>query len=429
MTGNIRKGLLQFVFSGAYMKRWNDKLRPMEFIEIDKQAHKMITAWLLCRLASQNMTFEDRLALEEAVVEGGIFDYLFRLIITDIKPPILYRIKENPEHYQQLAKWAIAEVEPHLRPLNENFWERFTRSVMQAKPQGPAADILNAAHLYSSVWEFRLLQPHNQPFDDELADIERRFQEQLAGYASLPGMPQLIEGLELLVPGKINKKSQNISALARFANLCGQLRFQKRWSQTPRVPETSVMGHMFIVACFSYFFSMGLGACPARRVNNFFCGLFHDLPELLTRDIISPVKKSFEDLETLIKEYENTELDRRVFTPLLAEGHKDITQRMSFYLGLSTGSEFNETVVENGAVRTVSFDALQGTYNANRYDPKDGKLVKTCDILAAYIEAYTAMRNGITSDQIQQAFWRMREQNAKTSLGPLHIGALFTDFD
>ena len=58
---------------------------------------------------------------------------------------------------------------------------------------------------------------------------------------------------------------------------------------------------------------MGLGACPARRVNNFFCGLFHDLPELLTRDIISPVKKSFEDLETLIKEYENTELDRRVF--------------------------------------------------------------------------------------------------------------------
>ena len=84
MATNIRKGLLQFVFSGAYMKRWNDKLRPMELIEIDKQAHKMIVAWMLCRLSGQGMTFENRLALEEEVVEGGIFDYLFRLIITDI---------------------------------------------------------------------------------------------------------------------------------------------------------------------------------------------------------------------------------------------------------------------------------------------------------------------------------------------------------
>jgi len=52
-----------------------------------------------------------------------------------------------------------------------------------------------------------------------------------------------------------------------------------------------------------------------------------------------------------------------------------------------------------------------------------------CDTLAAYIEAYTAIRNGIASDQIQQAFWRLREQNAKAMLGNIHIGGLFTDFD
>ena len=39
---NIRKSLLQFVFAGAFMKRWNDKMRPMELLEVDKQAHKMI---------------------------------------------------------------------------------------------------------------------------------------------------------------------------------------------------------------------------------------------------------------------------------------------------------------------------------------------------------------------------------------------------
>lgn len=413
------------------MKRWNDKLRLMELIEIDKQAHKMIVAWMLCRLASKGKSREERLALEEKVVEGGIFDYLFRLVITDIKPPILYRIKENPDHYQRLATWAVAEVEPHLRPLDESLWERFIRHAMQPKHSGMAAEILDSAHLYASVWEFRLLQHLNDSFDDELPDIDRSFQEKLAALSHIPGMQELILGLGEPPSRRQPREAEpfGLSALARFANLCGQLRFQKRWSQTPRIPETSVMGHMFIVACYAYFLSISLEACPARRVNNFFSGLFHDLPELLTRDIISPVKKSFESLGQLIREYEESELARRVFLPLKKEGYGALTDRLGYFLGLVTGSEFHDTVLIKGKPRVVDFDQLQGKYNKDGYDPKDGEALKVCDTLAAYIEAYTAMRNGITSDQIQQAFWRIREQNAKRMLGRLHIGALFTDFD
>ena len=44
---SLRKSLLQFVFSGSSVRRWNDKLRPVELYEEDKQAHKMITAFLL----------------------------------------------------------------------------------------------------------------------------------------------------------------------------------------------------------------------------------------------------------------------------------------------------------------------------------------------------------------------------------------------
>jgi hypothetical protein len=39
------------------------------------------------------------------------------------------------------------------------------------------------------------------------------------------------------------------------------------------------------------------------------------------------------------------------------------------------------------------------------------------------------MRNGIASAQIQEAFWRMREQNSRRMLGDCHIGAIFADFD
>ncbi|MDR2489743.1 MAG: HD domain-containing protein [Desulfovibrio sp.] len=455
MPGNIRKSLLQFIFSGSYMKRWNDKLRYMELMEIDKQAHKMIIAWLLCRLAGRGKSRAELLCLEEEVVEGGIFDYLFRLVITDIKPPILYRIKENPDHYQRLARWVLAEAKPHVHPLDGEFWERFVRRATATEHQSPASEILAAAHAYSSAWEFRLLSPLNNAFDDEMPDIRSNFIKILAAHSHLPGMEELLPGLDplplqgdgpatrvfspcdassaadtarcgdALFPGR----SGPLPALSRFANLCGQLRFQKRWSQTPRIPETSVMGHMFMVACYVYFLSIRIGACRARRVNNFFSGLFHDLPEVLTRDIISPVKKSFQDLGQLIREYENSELERRIFAPLEKEGHTCVVARLGYYLGSDSGSEFDDTVIEDGRVVKTDFDALQGRYNQDEYDPKDGEVLKICDILAAYIEAYTAMRNGITSDHIQQAFWRMREQNGKRMLGNIHIGALFTDFD
>ncbi|MDL2315769.1 HD domain-containing protein [Desulfovibrio sp. OttesenSCG-928-A18] len=439
MPGNIRKSLLQFIFSGSYMKRWNDKLRPTELIEIDKQAHKMIAAWMLCRLEGRDKSPEERLRLEEQVVEGGIFDYLFRLVITDIKPPILYRIKANPEHYARLSSWAIAEAEPLVRPLSEEFWQRFQETVRKTTVPGRAGEILAAAHLYSSMWEFRLLRRLNA-FDPEMEEIDQSFIAQLRDRSYLRGVPELLAGFP--DTGHSNGEDTGAasdparsarphcpSALAGFANLCGQLRFQKRWSQTPRIPETSVMGHMFIVACYAYFLSLRLGACRARRVNNFFSGLFHDLPELLTRDIISPVKKSFSGLGQLIREYEISELDRRVFTPLNAEGLYCITERLRYYLGLDTGSEFDDAVMRENKAGKVDFMELNENCNMDSLDPKDGEALKICDILAAYIEAYTAMRNGITSDHIQQAFWRMREQNAKKMLGAFHIGALFSDFD
>ena len=53
-----------------------------------------------------------------------------------------------------------------------------------------------------------------------------------------------------------------------------------------------------------------------------------------------------------------------------------------------------------------------------------------CDNLAAFIEAYTATRNGIVNEQLQQAQWRIRNKYQQSSLiEGVHIGALLADFD
>lgn len=412
----IRKSLLQFIFSGFFMKRWNDKLRPTELVEIDKQAHKMLAAFMLFELNSQGLSREEKIRLGQEIVEGGLFDYFYRLVITDIKPPVFYKIKENPEHHRRLTQWVLTELNPRIRPLGPEFWDRLVRSLETPDEQSPAVRILTAAHLYASYWEFQIIKPVNR-HDDEFREIEAFFVEGLAGFADLRGVAELTAG--------------PVNPLGRLAHLCGQLRFQKRWSQTPRIPETSVIGHMYLVACYAYFFSLAMGACRARRVNNFFAGLVHDLPELLTRDIISPVKRSSTDLADLIKAYEINELDSRVLSPLTQAGFGAMSERLAYYLGLELGSEFLDTALVNGLHVEVGPEALARDYNFDEHDPKDGAMLKTADMLAAYLEAYTALKNGISSDQLTEALWRLRGdlRGAAGYDDVLHMGALLADFD
>ena len=187
---------------------------------------------------------------------------------------------------------------------------------------------------------------------------------------------------------------------------------------------------MFIVAAFSWFFSMEVGACRARCQNNFFAGLFHDLPELLTRDIISPVKGASLEIAGLIHEYERLELDRVVLEPLKKGGYGDIAERLEYFLGLAVGSEFKATVNREGAVLEASETQLAGEYNQDTLDPKDGPLLKVCDSLAAYIEAHTALKNGISSDQLHQALFRIRERYNETPvIAGVQVSALLADFD
>lgn len=421
----IRKSLLQLMFSGSYMRRWNDKLRPVELYEIDKQAHKMIVAWMLTLLNSGGYSAPDQRKLQQEVIERGLFDYLYRLVTTDIKPPVFYRICENEKDYKELTEWVLKELRPVLGAPDEGFWERLSAYHRNRDRTSLPDRILTAAHLYASGWEYNIIKPFNT-FDEENQSIAESFTERLNALTDLYGVNELIQGHAFF--------SDSPTALGRFAKLCGQLRFQIRWADTPRVPETSVLGHMFLVAGYAYFFSLSLGACPARRINNFFAGLFHDLPELLTRDIITPVKRSVNQLPSLLRAYELQELERRVFGPLSAGGHDPLAERLRYYLGLvgeGVTSEFDETIRDSsGQVRRLgSFDALHADGNEDCLDPKDGALLKVCDNLAAFIEAHTSVRTGISSPNLHEAIARIRGDFRHRSLGPLSLGTIIADFD
>ncbi len=418
------KDFLQLIFSGSSMRRWNDKLRPIELYEIDKQGHKSIIAWMLTILNSKDMSLEEQIKLQQQVIEQLLFDYLFGLIITDITPQVFCKICENPEHKKKLTDWVITKLQPTVEPVNKGFWQRFITYHYQTLDSPTLSNkIIMAARLYASGWEFAIIQPYNF-FDEETEAIANSFTKRLSNIKDVIGVSDLIQDNKFF--------SENPTVIGRFARLCGQLRFQIRWSGVSRIPETSVLGHMFLVATYVYFCSLIVGGCTVRCINNFFAGLFHDLPEILTRDIITPVKYSVDLLPKLLKEYELQELEQRIFGPLLNAGYMDLATKLQYYLGYlnpDNVSEFQETIQNHLGVQVFNnFEELHKYGNNNRDNPKDGQLLKACDRLVAFMEAHTSISKGISESEFNKAINDIKTHFKGVNFGPISFEALVEAF-
>jgi putative hydrolases of HD superfamily len=394
----IRKALLFKIYDTANMQRWNDKIRPVELIELDKQAHKMVIAFMLGKFEEGDSTL-DWIAL----IEGGIFEFLQRAVLTDLKPQIFRRIKEDKERYAKLNEWVFEQLSPIISPLGSSFTERF-RAYFAKSREDVTHRILDAAHFYATKWEFDIVERAN-PQGYEIQDIRRDMEIRQERFYDLKGVQQL------MLYGK----------LRNFMDLSGQLRFQVRWSYLHRIPKTSVLGHMLIVAVLSYLFSLEIGACARRSYNNYFTGLFHDLPEVLTRDIVHPVKKSIGGLDSLIKEYERECMEKEVYGLIPVSWHEEIR--------LFTEIEFKNVVTRDGERVEMESSAISARFNEDQYDPRDGELVQAADHLAAFLEAYLATTNGMRSPEFQKTITTLKGDYRNCVIGGVNLGEMYADFD
>ncbi len=380
------------------MQRWNDQIRPVELIELDKQAHKMVIAYFLGKFEEKTSGFD-----WIKIIEGGLFELLQRLVITDLKPPIFYKIKSDKVKYEKLNSWVFREIEPVISPIGKKFSERF-RSYLSVADEDINRRVLNAAHYYATKWEFSIVERAN-PDGYEMVSIKQTLTKKQEEYSDLKGITEV----------------KNNARYREFLDLCGQLRFQTRWANLHRIPKTSVIGHSLFVGLLSYLFSVEVGACKRRCINNYFTGLFHDLPEVLTRDIISPVKRAVEGLYELIKEYEREMMNKEVYGLIPRTWHKEIR--------LFTEDEFASIVHFNGRRKKVTSTEINEKYNEDKFNPRDGELVKAADNLAAFIEAYAAIKNGSYSQEFQEAKLSVKNKYCRANIAGINFGEIYADFE
>ncbi len=390
----LKKSLIEFIFEAGSIERWNDHIRPSRgFTELDKQAHKMLYAYILSKL-SNNIN-------QEKLVRGLIFEFLHRLVLTDIKPPVFHRL--TTEKGAQINNWVISSLEDNLKGIKGGFFHSFKEYYQNPDSFKEEKKILESAHYLATKWEFDIIYPSNTSFYG-IDKTHREIEAKLDSFSDLPCFRDFM-------------RNENLKG---FANLLGQLRFQQRWSKTPRLPATSVMGHMLIVAVLSYFCSLEIGACPARSVNNFFGGLFHDVPEVLTRDIVSPVKNSVEGLDELIKEIEEMQI-KEVIYPLIP---KEWQEELDYF----TRDEFFSKIIQNGEIKKVSSNEINESFNGEEFSPIDGEIIRGCDIFGAYIETYFSHITGVTSPILRDANRDIYKGYKSKTIGGFDFGELFAYF-
>lgn len=391
----ISPELVLHIFKAASISRWNDFPRICNLVELDKQAHKAIIAYFL---AKSEKDIDMRFLLDAIVVE-----FISRVIVTDIRPDVLNEIKKTKQ--KELDEWIQKQFS--LINKNDDFLKIFN-NYYNDKTHEKEKFILKAAGYLSTRYEFSFIYPNVSNYEE----IKAKLDEELEDY------------LEILAVQKISLNQK----LAKVIDLSGRLRFQKRWAQTPRIPETSVLGHMLVVAVLSYFYCLNIKACDTRFINNFFCALFHDLPESLTRDIITPVKYGIDGLSEIISDYELKLIDEKILPYVPNNIRSEFAYLLGIYHedGKIKKDEFKNRINKD----FVKLIQNPNDYNEDCFNTIDGKMLKACDKTGAFLEAIISNYYGVKSKDLMNGSLKiLNDFKENPKIGEVNFYEMLKEFE
>lgn len=372
----MEKNLALKIFEGFSIQRWNDLIRPFDLVEMDQAGEKMVLAYIIGKYEEHNGHKIDW----NWMIYASLFDLFQKIALCDIKSPVQKMLRKKfPDEYMRLNEWVLNQYKPLIN--DDSLFSAFTIYIGQKAGSFETPEelkntvrVYKAAHNFATMREMQMLAVVNE--EERLSNIKVQLESDLQKYLDLEGLQKLVTHQKVF----------------DFILKIEQLRFQTRWNQTPRVPATSVLGHCFYVAIMTLLLGRESNPdmCNRRVINNYFSALFHDLPESVTRDIISPVKQATDDLPNIVKKIED-EIVNAELVPLMESFFVD---EVIYY----TSDEFSNRILDkSGNIQTVTFEELNDKYNSDEFEPVDGKLVRICDHFSALMEADISIKHGITS--------------------------------
>ncbi|MFA5916851.1 MAG: YfbR-like 5'-deoxynucleotidase [Candidatus Gracilibacteria bacterium] len=337
MIGTILKLMLT---SGISMKRWNNFPRIEDISHLDNVGFTLHIAMFLSYLEEKNDNKVDK----EFIIKKIIFNSIKILVLSDINSGTRnYIEKVDKDIFSQLEQKAYDYV---FSFGIEDYFKEDILKVINNKEKTLELSIILAARRYSSYKECLV----NRKVFEEMYEIP--YKEIMS---SLDQMRKELTSLDMLL------KNPNYE---KYLSNIRKLSHSLRWNQQKRMFPISVMSHLVLTTFLSYV----IGMIENNKGGNLsifemmFKALYHDIPEAITGDIITPTKKAVQGFEAILEEVE-----------------RDMLEDYLFYY---VGDEYEQFI--------------KG-YMLNPWTGKEGAYVKSADVISALFEAKIEVNYGSTN--------------------------------
>ncbi|MFP4461742.1 MAG: YfbR-like 5'-deoxynucleotidase, partial [Thermotogota bacterium] len=262
---------------------------------------------------ASNSGFSLHVALLLAHESGELVDYeklIKRMVLKDLPKAILSDISLQTKNYikdTSLELWTKtfkSAMEEVLREVPEAWRTDFRDKIVRAKDDSFEGLIIDISDTYAAYSECEVnARVYPEYYQKPLGELR----EKLNSYKSHSFIAALLD------------RSQYQDYLLKVRTLINAV----RWNQTNRNIKTTVAGHTFFVTfvstLLSYISQTLNGTC--QNCSEFLLkSAYHDVPEAMTGDIISPTKRRIPGFEETITKVEEQMVEEFLLKLIQSEG-------------------------------------------------------------------------------------------------------------
>lgn len=332
--------LLKLIFSKwLTIKRWNNFPRIEDVTPLDNTGFVIHTALFLSHLEEKEWKKIDK----EFIIKKIIFELFNSLILADINsgtrnyiskidPEIMWKLEDKVSDFLYLFEWWDF-IKNDMKEILSDSSKVLENKIIKASKKFAW---LQEASINSKVFIYAYNVPLKQI--EEFLETERK---------DLISLNQLLD----------SEKYKNYLWHIR------RLSHSMRWSWKQRNYQISVMSHLVITTFIAYI-SWSLENQNWNKVDVFDLMLrtiYHDIPEFITWDIITPTKKAIPWFTDILEKVEEKMMDD--------------------YFFIYISNEYKEEVSK---------------FMLNPFDWKQWKLAKQSDIISALLESRIERDSGNT---------------------------------
>lgn len=270
--------LIDRVLSGLNIIRWNTFPRVREVTALD---HLVFVAHVSILFALETQGRYDLWKILRKILFGGFFTFYY----SDMSSEMKYRIREkDPKMIESLEKKMIQDI---LREFPDS---RFALDFASTFTPSPEDDVIAFAKSWASYYE---VYNNSLVFPDAYTKLLKNIENRALGFE----IPEISEYFDF--------DPHNQTSWEKFLLMIHRLASSFRWNQSSRTIPVSVLSHTYIITFVTYLIGISEDFSDADITDMMLTALYHDIPEAITGDVITPTKKAIPWLEWVIESVEH----------------------------------------------------------------------------------------------------------------------------